>query len=99
MVNGLVESLPGREIAGEPHPQEHDPEGFKKNREPQDGFENDEEVHARGVEKSGLDDLPSPEGNPPSHEDEENGGKSDDAQPADLEKEDRDDLSGDRKVL
>ena len=51
------------------------------------------------MEKSGLHDLPPPEGDSPAHQDEENRGEGNDPQSADLEKEDGDDLAGKRKVF
>ena len=51
------------------------------------------------MEECGLDNLPPLEGDPPAHQDKENRGEGNDPQSSDLEKENSDYLSGERKVF
>ena len=51
------------------------------------------------MQESGLHNLPPFEGDSPTHQDKENRGEGNDSQPADLEKENRDYLPGERKVF
>ena len=65
----------------------------------QNPLDDDDEIAPRRVEKGGLDDLPSPEGDPPPHQPEDDDGKGDDPEPPDLEEEQRHDLTGEGEIL
>jgi hypothetical protein len=99
VVNGLIESMADGEVVTKTIPKEKDPYGFEENRKPEDRFQDNHEIRLGGMKESRLHDLPSLEGNPPSHHDEEDRGKGDDPQAAHLKKDDGDHLADEGEAL
>ncbi len=75
------------------------PSGLDDEGEQENPLDDHDEIAPRRVEKGGLDDLPSLEGDPPPHQAEEDDGEGDDPQPPDLEEDKRHDLTGEGEVL
>ncbi len=99
VVQGVEEGRGRREIPGEADEQEDRPRGLDDEGEAEDRLGDDEEIAARRVEKGGLDDLPSLEGDPPPHQPEQDDGEGDDPEPPDLEQDQGYDLTGQGEIL
>jgi hypothetical protein len=84
---------------GKSNPKQKGSHRLKKNHVQKDRFQNRKEIPARAMKERRLHNLPSFERNPPTHEDKKNGGKSNDPDPPDLEKNQGEHLAGERKIL
>ena len=99
IIDGMIKGCSQRKILGKPDEQERGSQGFGDEGKPENRFGDDDEISSRRMEKGRLNNLPSLEGNSPSHQDEEDRGEGDDSQSSDLKEEDGDHLPQRTQIL